>query len=79
MSDTGRDTIAEGLASLFGAVGWGALAVIAVVVLVAALFGGIRRMFPAKVHRWCGGKGHWGIGPFRRRCGACSGSGLVDR
>lgn len=78
-SDEGRDTIAEGLASLFAAVGVYALVAVAVLVLLAALFGGIRSMFPKKVHSWCDGKGHWGIGPFRRHCGACSGSGLVDR
>lgn len=78
-SDGGRDAIAEALGWLFGAVGWVALLLIAAIVLVAALFGGVRRMFPVKVHKWCSGKGHWGIGPFRRRCGACSGSGLVDR
>lgn len=78
-SDDGRDAVAEALAVFFGSIGWVALVVIAAVVLLAAMFGGIRRLFPAKIHRWCGGKGHWGIGPFRRKCGACSGSGLVDR
>lgn len=82
MSDDGRDTVAEGIGSLFSWItdlpGPALLGVVAVAV-VATLFYGITRLFPAKTHRWCHGSGHWGIGPFRRRCGGCGGSGLVDR
>lgn len=82
MSDTGRDAIAEGIGGLFG---W--LTELPDVVLIAVVVGvgvtivwaGLFRSFPMKKHRWCDGTGHWGIGPFRRKCGACGGSGLVER
>jgi hypothetical protein len=75
--------VAEVVGSAFGWAaglisGPGALVAIGVAILVV-LFIAVRSAFPKKVHRWCGGKGHWGVGPFRRTCGECSGSGLVDR
>jgi hypothetical protein len=80
VSDESRDRVAEGLGDalvfLFGnPVTLILMGVGAFILGVGALLSG----FPLKKHKWCGGKGHWGIGPFRRRCGACSGSGLVER
>lgn len=82
MSDSGRDGIAEGIASVFSWLvdipGPVALVLVALVTL-ATLVWVIVSAFPMKKHQWCNGTGHWGIGPFRRKCGACGGSGLVER
>ena len=82
MSDTGRDSIAEAIGSFFGwivdipaPIALGVVAVAVVLTLVWVMVSA----FPMKKHRWCNGTGHWGIGPFRRKCGACGGSGLVER
>ena len=78
-SDGGRDAIAEFIAWTFDSIPFAMLGVVAVLASVVGLIHLVRSAFPKKVHRWCGGKGHWGIGPFRRSCPGCSGSGLVDR
>lgn len=80
MSDQVRDTIAETIgdilvATLFTVPGMLVMAGVVVIGAVGFLLTG----FPLKKHKWCGGKGHWGIGPFRRKCKTCSGSGLVKR
>lgn len=80
MSDQGRDAVAEAIGDVlvfFFGTPWMFIpsAIILMLSGLAWLFGA----FPLKKHRFCGGKGHWGIGSFRRRCSGCSGSGLVQR
>lgn len=82
-SDEGRDAVAQALGSFFD---WlipdtptGALAWLAGLGLIWALWALSMWVFPAKRCSRCKGNGSWGPGLLRRGCGKCGGTGRVPR